>query len=111
MELQIRQYDLPMNVYIRARASDLRDIRDRVSRVLTGATITAVPAGLSSSPRICHPSASWRCLEAVASRSRGSANSHVAMLARARGVPMLIGLDPGILQVHAKRCSMPTTGM
>ncbi len=45
MELQIRQYDSADDVYIRARASDLRDMRDRVSRVLTGATITAVPAG------------------------------------------------------------------
>jgi len=34
---------------------------------------------------------------------------HAFQESQSPGVPMLIGLDPGILQVHAKRCSMPIT--
>jgi len=41
----------------------------------------------------------------------GSANSHVAMLARARGVPMLIGLDTGILQAHGEALLDADNGM
>jgi len=33
------------------------------------------------------------------------------MLARARGVPMLIGLDPGILQVHGEALLDADNGM
>ena len=40
----------------------------------------------------------WRVI-AAAPCSRGSANSHVAILARARGVPLVIGLDLGAGQL------------
>src|SRR5580704_5775782 len=56
---EIASYEEASDPYFRARASDLRDLRDRVLR-------------------------------------RGSPSSHVAILARSRGVPMIVGveLDP-----------------
>src|SRR6266478_5135699 len=105
MELQIRQYDSADDLYIRARASDLRDMRDRVARILSGATITLVPAGSIVLATDLPPSRflemSWE--GGGIALTGGSANSHVAMLARARGVPMLIGLDTGILQARGER--------
>src|ERR1700716_2484976 len=113
MELQIRQYDTADDLYIRARASDLLDMRDRVSRALSGATITPVPAGSIVLAADLPPSRfleiSWE--GGGIALTGGSANSHVAMLARARGVPMLIGLDPGILQVHGEALLDADNGM
>src|SRR6267378_5884627 len=104
MELPIGQYDSADDLYIRARASDLRDMRDRVSRVLTGATSTPVPAGSIVLATDLPPSRflemSWE--GGGIAPTGGSANSHLAMLARARGVPMLIGLDHGLLQAHGE---------
>ncbi len=109
IELQIRQYESADDLYIRARASDLRDMRDRVSRILTGATITTVPAGSIVLATDLPPSRflemSWE--GGGIALTGGSANSHVAMLARARGVPMLIGLDTGILQAHGEALTSP----
>ena len=113
MELQIRQYDSADDLYIRARASDLRDMRDRVARILSGATITLVPAGSIVLATDLPPSRflemSWE--GGGIALTGGSANSHVAMLARARGVPMLIGLDPRILQVRGEALLDADNGM
>jgi len=113
IELQIRQYESADDLYIRARASDLRDMRDRVSRILTGATITTVPAGSIVLATDLPPSRflemSWE--GGGIALTGGSANSHVAMLARARGVPMLIGLDTGILQAHGEALLDADNGM
>ncbi len=104
MESQIRQYDSADDSYFRARSSDLRDMRDRVSTILSGAAIIPVPPGSIVIATDLPPS---RFLEMSwdgggIALTEGSANSHVAMLARARGVPMLIGLDPGILDAHGE---------
>src|SRR5439155_26082279 len=45
MDLQIRGYHEADDLYFRARASDLRDMRDRVLRELGGATVTPVAPG------------------------------------------------------------------
>jgi phosphotransferase system enzyme I (PtsI) len=98
MELQIREYDSADDSYFRARASDLRDMRDRVSRILSGEAIIPVPPGSIVIATDLPPSRflemSWE--GGGIALTGGSASSHVAMLARARGVPMLIGLDPGL---------------
>src|SRR6266849_2116640 len=99
MESQIRQYDSADDAYFRARTSDLCDMRDRVASILSGTAIIPVPPGSIVIATDLPPS---RFLEMSwdgggIALTEGSANSHVAMLARARGVPMLIGLDPGIL--------------
>jgi phosphotransferase system enzyme I (PtsI) len=84
----------------RARASDLCDLRDRVLARLGGDAVgTAIALGSIVAARDLPPSRflaiDWRAGGAVL-LSEGSRNSHVAMLARARGVPMIVGLgiDP-----------------
>lgn len=93
----IGDYDAADEEYFRARASDLRDLETRVLDVLSGSTQRPdLPEGailvaddLAPSLFLSLP---WDgrgiALEA------GSATSHVAMLARSRSVPMLVGLGP-----------------
>ncbi len=94
---QIAGYEAADDDYFRARGADLRDIRDRVLRALAGAgeRSTSRPPARSSSARDLTPtrflSIDWRQGGGIA-LEEGSSTSHVAMLARARGVPMLVGL-------------------
>ncbi|MBV8185919.1 MAG: phosphoenolpyruvate--protein phosphotransferase [Alphaproteobacteria bacterium] len=83
-----------------ARAADLADLRDRVLGHLgAGAIAPDVTRGSIVAATDLPPSRflaiDWRAGGAVL-LSEGSRNSHVAMLARARGVPMIVGLgiDP-----------------
>jgi phosphotransferase system enzyme I (PtsI) len=99
MELQIRQYDSAGDLYFCARASDLRDMRDRVSRLLSGTASIPIPSGSIVVTADLAPSKflETRWEGGGIALTEGSASSHVAMLARARGVPMLIGLERGDL--------------
>ncbi len=98
MAEQIEVFALAEDSYFRARSSDMEDLRDRVLRLLRGeaAAQAALPAGAILLADDIAPSAflaqDWR-ERAIALRG-GSASSHVAMLARARGVPMVLGLGP-----------------
>ncbi|HEY0526033.1 MAG TPA: phosphoenolpyruvate--protein phosphotransferase [Stellaceae bacterium] len=84
----------------RARAADLADLRDRVLAQLSGGgsgdgDAAVAPGSLIAAhdlPPSRFLSIDWRTGGAVL-LSEGSRNSHVAMLARARGVPMIVGLD------------------
>lgn len=70
MELQLRQYESADDLYFRARASDLRDMRDRVSRVLSGVTVIPVAPGSIVIAGTCLPRGSSRFPgKAAASRS------------------------------------------
>jgi phosphotransferase system enzyme I (PtsI) len=96
LDEQIQGYEGAGDEYFRARASDLRDVRDRVLRHLRGVIAQLViPPGAIVAAVDLVPS---RFLEVDWSRgggvalSAGSPSSHVAMLARARGVPMVVGL-------------------
>ncbi len=95
MDAEIAGYEAAEDEYFRARAADLRDLRDRVARLLAGSTETAAVAGAVLVGDDIAPS---RFLETDWSEGgaillvRGSTTAHVAMLARARGVPMLVGL-------------------
>lgn len=95
MATEIAGYESSEDEYFRARASDLADIRDRVLDALTGSMATALPPGTIFLADDITPSrflgTDWRG-GAILLR-RGSITSHVAMLARARGVPMLVGLS------------------
>ncbi len=97
LEAQIGDYNAAADEYLQARSSDLADLRDRVLRTLLG--------GAGETPKI--PSGAVVCaddlppsqfLEIDWSRGgglallRGSPTSHVAMLARARGIPMIVQL-------------------
>jgi phosphotransferase system enzyme I (PtsI) len=104
MELQIREYHEADDLYFRARASDLRDMRDRVRRKLAGTAPSPIAPGSIVVAADLPPS---RFLEIAwdgggVALMQGSPNSHVAMLARARGVPMLIGVDRADLRGHTE---------
>ncbi|WP_316975563.1 phosphoenolpyruvate--protein phosphotransferase [Shumkonia mesophila] len=84
--------------YLTARDSDTRDVRDRVARLLLGRRPAVPPLGAILVAEDIGPT---RFLEIDWSHggglalTGGSRSSHVAMLARAKGVPMLVGLAGG----------------
>jgi phosphotransferase system enzyme I (PtsI) len=95
LDAEIAGYESSEDEYFRARAADLRDIRDQVLRALTETAACAAPPGAILFGDDIAPT---RFLETDWSQgggialSRGSTASHVAMLARARGIPMVVGL-------------------
>src|SRR5258707_4252444 len=95
IDSEIASYERASDPYFRARASDLRDLRDRVLRHLTGEADQIVPAGgilaADDMPPSTFLATDWRDGGLVF--RRGSASSHVAILARSRGVPMIVGVD------------------
>lgn len=101
---EIEHYAASSNEYFRARASDLRDLRDRVLDALFGDDAAPmVRHGAVVVADDLSPSAflaiDWSSARAIV-LMRGSASSHVAMLARAKGVPMIVGLA-GPIPEHA----------
>ncbi|MEQ8654029.1 MAG: phosphoenolpyruvate--protein phosphotransferase [Kiloniellales bacterium] len=95
---QIEVFASSDDSYFKARSSDLVDLRDRVLRALSGAGAgeEVLPPGTVLLADDIAPSAflaqDWQG-RGIALRA-GSASSHVAMLARARGVPLVLGLGP-----------------
>jgi phosphotransferase system enzyme I (PtsI) len=95
---QVAEYEAAADATFRARGADLRDLAERVLRHLLGAVAAPlrVPAGAILLADDLTPSAfletDWR--GGGIALMRGSPASHVAMLARARGVPMVVGLGP-----------------
>jgi phosphotransferase system enzyme I (PtsI) len=92
---EIATFDAADDPYFRARGSDLRDLRDRVLRHLAGEADQTVPSGAIVAADDMPPSmflaTDWRDGGLVL--RRGSPSSHVAILARSRGVPMIVGVD------------------
>jgi phosphotransferase system enzyme I (PtsI) len=95
---QIADYNSAPDEYLQARSSDLADLRDRVLRILGGggeSRSLSIPPGAVVCADDLPPS---RFLEIDWSAGgglallRGSPTSHVAMLARARGIPMVVQL-------------------
>jgi phosphotransferase system enzyme I (PtsI) len=104
MDAQIRDYEVAGDPYFRARASDLRDMRDRVSRAVAGGSAACVPAGAIVVAADLPPS---RFLEIAWNGGGialygGSPTSHVAVLARARGVPMIVALERTALPANGE---------
>jgi phosphotransferase system enzyme I (PtsI) len=105
MDEHLRAYESPAPTYQQERAVDVRDVRDRVLRAFSG----KAEARLALPDEEClliaedlTPSAfvqlDLRHVKGVATRG-GSPMSHVAMLARAREIPLIVGLqdvDPGL---------------
>ncbi len=94
LDAEIAGYESSEDEYFRARAVDLRDLRDRVLAALTGADMQTIPQGsiyladdIAPSLFLSHD---WTG-GGIALRD-GSVTGHVAMLARQRGIPAIIGL-------------------
>jgi len=98
LDVEISGYRAADEEYFRARAADLVDIRDRVLARLNGADAVAkisgdsVVMGDDISPST-FLAVDWTRGGAIA-LAGGSPSSHVAMLARSRGAPMVVGLGP-----------------
>jgi phosphoenolpyruvate-protein phosphotransferase (PTS system enzyme I) len=111
LDVQIADYNSATDEYLAARASDLADLRDRVLRTLRGGESEAlkIPDGAVICADDLPPS---RFLEINWSRGgglallHGSPTSHVAMLARARGIPMIVQL--GSVSPSAKPDAKPS---
>jgi phosphotransferase system enzyme I (PtsI) len=96
LDSEIGDYEAAGDMHFKARASDLRDIRDRVAGILSGvATDLRLPPGAILVGEDLTPSrflsTDWSSGGGIA-LTRGSASGHVATLARARGVPMIVGV-------------------
>ncbi len=96
MGAQAAEYDAAEDDYFRARASDIRDLTDRVLAHLTGGVAAQeLPPGAILLDHDLTPSRflalDWKSLGGAVLEA-GSPSSHVAMLARARGVPLVTGL-------------------
>jgi phosphotransferase system enzyme I (PtsI) len=103
MDAEALGYEAAEDEYFRARAGDLRDIRDRVLDHLEGRTSQAeVPPGAIVAAVDLPPS---RFLAIDWSRggalvlTGGSPTSHVAMLARSRRVPTLVALQADLAEL------------
>ncbi|WP_235974704.1 phosphoenolpyruvate--protein phosphotransferase [Stappia albiluteola] len=105
MDAQITGFETADDDYFRARAADLADIRDRVTAILTGSAAQTVPPGSVVAGEDITPS---RFLQTDWSRGGaivlgdGSPSSHVAILARARGVPMVTGIGKADFASHRR---------
>src|SRR5947208_5385805 len=98
LDVEIAGYRAAEDEYFRARAADIVDIRDRVLAHLSGVdTVARITGGSIVAADDITPSAflaaDWSHGGAIA-LAGGSPSSHVAMLARARGAPMVVGLGP-----------------
>ncbi len=106
LDAEIAGYEASDDDYFRARTADLKDIRDRVQRHLAGGGNTAGQPGAVLVGEDIAPTTfletDWSAGGAIA-LAHGSTTSHVAMLARARGIPMVVGLGstPGDAAVLA----------
>jgi phosphotransferase system enzyme I (PtsI) len=113
LDEQIADYDTAPNEYQRARSSDLADLRYRVMKSLRGGEgeHLKIPDGAVVYADDLPPS---RFLEIDWSKGgglafiRGSPTSHVAMLARARSIPMVVQL--GALPAGAKTALLDGEG-
>jgi phosphotransferase system enzyme I (PtsI) len=98
LDAEIAGYRAADDEHFRARAADLIDIRNRVLAHLSGSDSAAkitggsIVTGDDISPTL-FLAADWSRGGAIA-LAAGSPSSHVAMLARARGAPMVVGLGP-----------------
>ncbi len=97
---QVAEYEAAPDACFRARSADLADLRDRVLDLLNGVEAAVSEPGGGDEAHIyvgedLAPSRfieiDWRQYRGGALLS-GSANGHVAILARARGVPLVVGL-------------------
>ena len=95
VDAEIAGYEASPDEYFRARSADLKDVRDRVLRHILGEDAAAAASGAVLVGEDLAPTrfveTDWTKGGAIA-LWRGSTTSHVAMLARGRGIPMIVNL-------------------
>ena len=105
VDAEILGYEMSDDDYFRARATDLKDMRDRVLRHLSGKEAHLAQAGAiligDDVPPSLFLEADWSKGGAIA-LTEGSPSSHVAILARGRGIPMVVGLGDIGLNGHVE---------
>ena len=101
LDAEIKSYQLAAHEVFRARTTDLQDMCARVSRILCQQIQPRIPLGaivladnLSPTTFIAHD---WK--NGGIALTGGSSSSHVAVLARQFGVPMLINVADNAAQV------------
>jgi len=119
LDKEIAEYRSGEDEYLSARAEDLTDLKVRVLRAFAGKDTGGQAAYAEGAILVAEdltPSRflelDWRRLGGGAIRG-GSKTSHVAILARARGIPLIVGLDaqldhlapdaPAVLDAEAGR--------
>jgi multiphosphoryl transfer protein len=88
--------------YLRARAADVRAVRDQVLRAMSGRPTTfALRAGVLVAADLTPADAAALDRERVTGLvlAFGSPTGHAAILARSRGIPAVVGAGPAILEV------------
>ncbi len=108
LDAQVAEYQAATDSYFRARAADLADLRDRVLDLLAGTAdesetvedgVARIYVGEDLAPsRFLE--IDWKNYRGGALLA-GSANGHVAILARARGIPLIVGLGAADLVAGA----------
>jgi phosphotransferase system enzyme I (PtsI) len=107
MDLQIADCQAAEAARLRARAEDLTDLRDRVLRRLVGGDAAKPEAMPESAIVVAEELTPSRFLEIDWRRARaavslvGSPTGHLALLARSRGVPLLIAPDADPAELNA----------
>ena len=110
MRAHLRVYEDSADEIWSARESDVRDLRDRVLRALTGTRRVAIAPTGAGAILIIEDLTPSGFIEIDWSRTRGAALiggssfSHVAMLARARGIPLIVGLEHAATAQQAAVC-------
>ncbi len=105
LDAEISDYRKDGEGVLAARAADLTDLRDRVLTVLSGATAShaEAPDGAILVTADLTPSGflalDWNRIGGAATLG-GSPTSHVAILARARGVNLMVGLAANLREMR-----------
>ncbi len=101
MDDYVRGFEASDDELIRARSGDLLDIKNQVLRALSGEAPPDFPRGSIFLGRDMAPSMflahDWSGGGAVVLFG-GSVASHVAMLARSRGIPMVVGVGEAAIE-------------
>ncbi len=95
------------NEYLRARAADVRDVTDRVLRILLG--VAESPTAGLTTPAVIIASDLTPSDTVLLDKSlvlgfctaTGGATSHTAILARGWGLPAVVGVGPQVLEIPA----------
>jgi phosphotransferase system enzyme I (PtsI) len=115
MDAHIDDFESSSDDYFRHRTGDLRDMRARVLAVLSGEDIgpLQLPAQAILLADDLEPSrflaTQWRADQAIVLRG-GSPTAHVALLARAQRVPMVVGVGDVSLQGESTAIVDGTSG-